>query len=106
MPYRVVIPIDADQTGIVDWRAQLKDQAGADVGTPIAAGFVAVSDDYVWDYDQVPDVINYGQVIFTSAANPDLRFESIIYPDPTLQGGGGDVIVEIDESSVFIEESD
>lgn len=72
MPYALVtlVNLGSGSTGIDDLRAQLVDQAGADVGTPIDTGFVERrSGVYLWYYDAFPDGFR-GGVEFYSAADP------------------------------------
>jgi hypothetical protein len=57
-------------TGIADWRAQLVDTSGLDVGAAISTGFFEVGTGfYGWYYTSIPDA-HTGGVKFYQDADP------------------------------------
>lgn len=67
----ISIALPASHATVSDWRAQLIDETGANVGSPVSTGFVHVGSGgfYQWFYDAMPDDFQ-GGVQFYSNADP------------------------------------
>lgn len=78
MAYTLDFAFFGRTAGVTDWRAQLIDTAGANVGSAISTGFVDVGNGfYQWHYAAIPDAHRGGVKFYRLADSIVLAFGSI-----------------------------